>query len=293
MAIDKHCYISLRQLPPFFEHKHRIVYSKIELVNEISDIQHPAVRAVLTQFSSNVGMQIHHDGDLPARSGLGSSSSFMVGLIKLVKSFNGEDIGKEDLAKWAIHLERDVLQEHVGSQDQVWAAYGGLNRIEFGADPDFNVVPLTMNAERRKELLENFMLFFSGYYRIASEIAEKQIHNLQDRRQQIWRMMEIVDEAEVILSSPQRPLKEIGDLLHDSWSLKRELADVVSTPALDEIMEAALAAGARGGKVLGAGGGGFILFYVDPEHQDKVRNKLQGLVEVGFDIDEDGATIVL
>ena len=293
MAIDKYCYISMRELPPFFEHRHRIAYSKIELVNEVSEIQHPAVRAALEQFPPAVGLQIHHDGDLPARSGLGSSSSFMVGLVNLLRSFHGEQTTKEDLACFAIHLERDVLKEYVGSQDQIWAAYGGFNRINFSPSNSFSVIPIPILPVRRKQLLDNFMLFFSGYYRFASEIAAKQIQNLSIRHTQIYRMMEMVDEAESVLASADQPLSKIGYLLNETWKLKRELADVVSTPALDQIMEAALNAGALGGKVLGAGGGGFMLFYVEQENQERVRNKLNKLIEVDFDVDEDGSTVVL
>ena len=293
MAIDKYCYITMRELPPFFEHRHRIAYSKIELVNEIFEIQHPAVRVALEQFQPAVGLQIHHDGDLPARSGLGSSSSFMVGLINLLKSFHGETVTKKELAYSATHLERDILKEHVGSQDQVWAAYGGFNRINFTQSDNFSVIPIPILHVRRQQLLDNLMLFFSGYYRFASEIAEKQIQNISIRHPQIHRMMEIVDEAESVLSSAGQPLSQIGDLLHVSWKLKRELADVVSTPALDEIMEAALNAGALGGKVLGAGGGGFMLFYVEPENHKRIRDRLKGLIQVDFNIDEDGSTVFL
>jgi D-glycero-alpha-D-manno-heptose-7-phosphate kinase len=293
MAIDKYCYISMRELPPFFKHRHRIAYSKIELINEVHEIQHPAVRAALELFPPTVGLQIHHDGDLPARSGLGSSSSFMVGLVHLLRSFKGEHATKKELACCAIHLERDVLKEHVGSQDQIWAAYGGFNRINFTQNKKFSITPVPILPVRRKHLLDNLMLFFSGYYRFASEIAEKQIQNFSIRRPQIHRMMEMVDEAERILLSTDQPLSQIGDLLHESWRLKKELADVVSTPALDQIMEAALDAGALGGKVLGAGGGGFMLFYVEKENQERVRNKLSRLIEVDFDVDNDGSTVVL
>jgi D-glycero-alpha-D-manno-heptose-7-phosphate kinase len=291
MAIDKYCYISIRELPPFFEFRHRIVHSKIELVNALDEIQHPAVRAVLEHFPPEMGLQIHHDGDLPARSGLGSSSSFVVGLINLVSNFYGTPRSKPDLARNAIHLERDVMREHVGSQDQVWAAFGGFNRLEFASGDEISVQPMNIDVGRREELLGNLMLFFSGYYRFASEVAEKKIANLSMRHAQIERMMEMVDEAEQVMVSPSRPLSEIGHLLHDSWRLKRELADEVSTPALDQFMEAARDAGALGGKVLGAGGGGFMLFYVEPEHRDSVRKRFDKLIEVDFDIDEQGSTV--
>ncbi len=292
MAIDKHCYISLRELPPFFEYRHRVVHSKIELVRSISEIQHPAVRGVLEYLPPNVGLQIHHDGDLPARAGLGSSSSFTVGLINLVKDFYGELISKEDLAKASIHVERNLLKEHVGSQDQVWAAYGGFNRIDFSRDNNFVVTPLNASLDRRNELVKNLMLVFSGYSRFASDIAEKQIANFSRRQTQIHRMMEMVDEAVNIIESPNHPISDIGYMLNDTWRLKRELADEVSTPALDDLMEAAQDAGALGGKVLGAGGGGFMLFFVEPDKRNKVKERLDSLVEVKFNIDDVGSKVI-
>ncbi len=292
MAIDKHCYISMRELPPFFEHRHRIVHSKIELVSSVDEIQHPAIRGVLEYLPPEVGLQIHHDGDLPARAGLGSSSSFTVGLIHLVKSFYGQETTKEELADAAIHIERDLLKEYVGSQDQVWAAHGGLNQIDFNTDNSFGIKPLMVSNERRQELVSNLMLVFSGYYRFASEIAEKQIANFGKRQTQIHRMMEMVDEAVEIIETPSTPITDIGHMLNDAWKLKRELANEITTPALDEIMEAAMAAGALGGKILGAGGGGFMLFFVEPEKRAKVRKALHRLIEVEFDIDDQGSKII-
>lgn len=292
-AINKYCYISIRHLPPFFNHKHRIVYSAIELVNTFNEIKHPAVRAALQDTNPEKGLEIHHEGDLPARSGLGSSSSFTVGLLNAQYALTGRMVTKHQLAQQAIRLEQDVMKEHVGSQDQVWAAYGGMNHIDFNRDDSFDVTPLIIDGGRRIQLMGNLMLFFTGISRYATEIAEKQIANLPNRQPHVQNIMEMVNEAEAILQDTKTPLADIGRLLNESWSLKRELADEICTPAVDNIYEAALAAGAVGGKLLGAGGGGFVLFYVEPENQQLVREALAKLTEVHFDLDHVGSKIVI
>ena len=292
-TINKYCYITLRTLPPFFEHRHRIAYSKVETVNEISEIQHPAVRAVLSEFGVTTGIEIHHDGDLPARSGMGSSSSFTVGLINTLMARQGRMATKRQLAEEAIRIEQNVIGENVGSQDQVWAAYGGLNRIDFHRDNSFDVSPLIVPPERRRQMLGSLMLFFTGFSRYADTVAAKQIANLGNREAHIHKMVAMVDEATAILSSEGRPLSDLGLLLHEGWRLKRELADAVTTPEIDAIYDAALEAGATGGKLLGAGGGGFMLFYVEPEKQTKVRERLNTLIHVDFDIDNAGSKIVV
>ncbi|MCH7865160.1 MAG: kinase [Proteobacteria bacterium] len=292
-AINKYCYISVRPLPPFFEHRHRIVYSQVENVTEIDEIQHPAVRAVLMDQKIDIGLEIHHDGDLPARSGLGSSSSFTVGLLNALSALKGHMMGKRDLAEQAIRIEQQVIEEHVGSQDQVWAAYGGLNRIDFLKSGDFDVRPAILTAARRKELLGSMLLFFTGLSRYAPEIARKQIDNLDKRQSQLRAMVGLVDEAIDVLQSDHRPVGEIGELLHQSWRLKKELADDVTTPEIDEIYEAARDAGAVGGKLLGAGGGGFMLLFVEPDKQPAVMERLKKLVQVNFDVDEIGSKIVV
>ena len=292
-AIDKYCYISLRTLPPFFEHRHRLVYSRIEMVDEIAQIQHPSARAVLGEMGVRTGIEIHHDSDLPARSGLGSSSSFTVGLLNAIYARQGRMMTKRHLAHEAIRIEQEVIGEHVGSQDQTWAAYGGMNRIDFGQDGTIDVRPLIMPVERRRRLIGSLMLFFTGFSRIADQIAAKKIANLDKREAQIHRMTEMVDEAIEILQDERRPLAEIGRMLHDGWRLKRELADAVTTPEIDSIYEAARDAGAIGGKLLGAGGGGFMLVYAEPEAQAKVRERLSSLIHVDFDIDTSGSRIVV
>ncbi len=292
-TINKYCYITLRSLPPFFAHRHRIAYSKVETVNEIAEIQHPAVRAVLSEFNVTTGVEIHHDGDLPARSGMGSSSSFTVGLINTLMAKQGRMATKRQLAEEAIRIEQKVIGENVGSQDQVWAAYGGLNRIDFHRDDSFDVSPLIVPLERRKQMLGSLMLMFTGFSRYADKVAAKQIANLGNREAHIRKMVAMVDEAVDILATDRRPLSDLGLLLHDSWCLKRELADAVTTPEIDAIYDAAREAGAVGGKLLGAGGGGFMLFYVEPEKQAKVRERLNSLIHVDFDIDNSGSKIVV
>jgi len=293
MAIDKYCYISVRHLPPFFAHSHRIVYSKVELVREIADIQHPAVRGVLTELGVTRGLEIHHDADLPARSGLGSSSSFTVGLLNALHALDGQMVTKQELAEKAIHIEQDVLMEAVGCQDQIWAAYGGINHIEFHPDCTFEVSPVVLPAARRTELQKSLMLFFTGFSRFATDFAKDQVNNLAQRTSQLKTMRQMVAQALSILRSERTPIREIGSLLHEAWRLKRQLADSVSTQQIDEIYEAGLAAGAIGGKLLGAGGGGFIVFFVEPQNRERVRERLSKLIHVTFDSDQEGSKIVL
>lgn len=292
-AINKYCYISIRALPPFFEYRHRIVYSKVENVSEIDEIQHPAVRAVLKDQGIDIGLEIHHDGDLPARSGLGSSSSFTVGMLNSLSAMGAKLTDKKHLASEAIRIEQQVIGEHVGSQDQIWAAYGGINRIEFHKHGDFDVEPVVLPPARKDALFDHLMLYFTGFSRLAPEIAKKQIDNLDQRQQHIRTMVGFVDEGIDILQSETRLISEVGELLHESWRLKRELADVVSTPEVDEIYQAARDAGAIGGKLLGAGGGGFMLLFVEPEKQAAVSDRLDGLVRVNFGPDETGSKIVV
>ena len=292
-TIDKYCYISCRYLPPFFEHKHRIVYSRIENVADIRKIEHPAVRAVLQWMECDKGLEIHHDGDLPARSGLGSSSSFTVGLINALSALNGKYVSKEELARRAIYIEQKVIKEHVGSQDQISAAFGGFNRIEFRQDDSFQVSPIILSKNRLEELQNHLMLLFTGFSRIASEIAKSKIDNIKNKETELKRMKEMVDEAIVILQKEKRPLDEFGELLDQNWKYKRSLSDKVSTPEVDQIYEEAVKAGAIGGKILGAGGGGFLLLFARPGLRQKVRERLSGLIHVPFSFETSGSRVVL
>lgn len=292
-AIDKYCYISVRRLPPFFEHKSKIVYSKVELVKDVKDIEHPAVRGVLTDMNVSEGLEIHHDADLPARSGLGSSSSFTVGLLNALSALQGRMSSKRDLGRAAIRIEQEVLKEDVGCQDQLWAAYGGFNRIDFHPDGTFAVNPFVLPEARLHELTQSLMLFFTGFSRYATDFAKDQIKNINNRRNQLRMMRGLVDSAADVLLDPKTPLSELGELMHQSWQLKRELAETVSNARIDEIYSAARDAGAIGGKLLGAGGGGFMVLFVDPEKRNQLREKLKNLVQVNVGIDTEGSKIVV
>ena len=292
-TIDKYCYVSCRYLPPFFEHRHRIVYSKIENVQTVDEIVHPAVRAILADMGSDRGLEIHHDGDVPARSGLGSSSSFTVGLVHALMALDGKYASKDFLASQSIRLEQDVMKEHVGSQDQVSAAYGGFNIIEFMRDDHFTVSPMILPKGRTEELQSHLMLFFTGLSRFASEVAKSKIDNFSRKERELTRMGEMVTEAIMILQSAQTPILEFGRLLAEAWEYKRSLSDKVSTPAIDDIYGAGCKAGAGGGKLLGAGGGGFLLLFAPPEHQPAVRAALKHLVHVPFRFENDGSRVVL
>jgi D-glycero-alpha-D-manno-heptose-7-phosphate kinase len=293
MAINKYCYISARRLPPFFEHRSRIVYSQVELVRDVSEIRHPAVRSVLSEMGISEGLEIHHDADLPARSGLGSSSAFTVGMLNALNALNNKMVSKRDLAREAIRIEQNVLQEKVGCQDQLWAAYGGFNRIDFSQDGSFDVRPIVLKPERVNELLRSTMLFFTGFSRFSSDFAGEQLKNIKHRTSHLHSLRGMVDHALNILVDERTDVLELGRLLHQSWLLKRELADSVSNPKIDEIYEAGRAAGAIGGKLLGAGGGGFMVFLVEPQKAEAVRARLKNLINVTFSIDNEGSKIVL
>jgi len=292
-TIDKYCYISCRYLPQFFEHRHRIVYSKIENVKSIGEISHPAVRAVLDYMGVDEGLEIHHDGDLPARSGLGSSSSFTVGLINALMALNGKYVSKEDLASRAIHVEQDLLKENVGSQDQVSAAFGGFNLIEFERDDTFQVTPIVLSRGRLDELQGRLMLFFTGLSRISSDIAKSQIENIGNKEMELKHIRSLVGKAIGIVQDPTRGIDDFGRLLDETWQYKRSLSDKVSTPEIDTIYDSARKAGAIGGKLLGAGGGGFLLLFVPPDSRDRVRASLGKLVHVPFKFEHSGSRIVL
>jgi D-glycero-alpha-D-manno-heptose-7-phosphate kinase len=291
-TIDKYCYISCRKLPPFFDYKHRIVYSRTEEVGSVSEIRHPVVRAVLTEAGVDEGLEIHHGADLPARTGLGSSSAFTVGLLHALRAFQGALISKQELAREALCIEQEVLKEAVGSQDQVSTAYGGFNRLEFLPDGSFRVSPLGCDGERKAEFNRHLMLFFTGVWRDASSVARKKIENLHCRSRELQALRGLVDEAAGVLCSPAASLDDIGLLLGEGWRLKRSLAPGVTRPQIDEIYQEGVAAGALGGKVLGAGGGGFILFYVRPEDQPRVTERLRRLIRVRFRFDDTGSQIV-
>jgi D-glycero-alpha-D-manno-heptose-7-phosphate kinase len=290
-TIDKYSYITCRYLPPFFEHKHRVVYSLTELVQDIEEIRHPAVREVMKFMGITQGLEIHHDGDLPARAGLGSSSSFTVGLLHALYALKGVMPSKMQLARDAIHVEQDMIKENVGSQDQVLAAFGGLRRVDFSGEHNMEVNPITIKSQRIESFQSHLMLYFTGFSRRASEIAGEQIKQTPSKKRELTQMHSMVDEAINILNG-DRDLEDFGKLLHESWQLKRSLTDKISTPYIDYVYDTATRAGATGGKVLGAGGGGFVLLFVKPELQAKVKESLRGLLRVPFKFESLGSHII-
>jgi len=290
-TINKYCYISCRYLPPFFEHKFRIIYSKIELVRDIEEIRHFSVRECLRFMKINKGVEIHHDGDLPARTGMGSSSAFTVGLLHALYALKGVMPTKRQLALDAIYLEQDVMKENVGSQDQALAAFGGFNLIEFGGKDHIQIRPITIDARRLENFQDHLMLFFTGFSRTASEIAAEQIRKTPQKKNELQKIYKMVNNALEILNGSQ-DVSNIGKLLHESWQIKRSLSSKISTLAIDDIYSAAISAGALGGKLLGAGGGGFILFFAKPHVQPKIREKLKKLLYVPFKFENLGSQII-
>ena len=292
MAIDKYCYISVRYLPPFFDHKYRVAYSKVETVNDVSAIQHPVIRETLRDLGDDSGLEIHHDADLPARAGLGSSSAFAVGFLHAVLALRGRMASKEFLAREAIRIERELLNETVGCQDQITVSHGGFNHIRFDTSGAYNVSPVTVSAERLQELQDHLMLFFTGFRRSASDIERDKLNNYRQRTAELRTMQAMVDDALAILTNGRTSLMEFGALVHEGWKLKRSLSDRVATPDIDDIYQTARTAGAVGGKVLGAGGGGFMLFVVPPERQSAVRRSLARLPHIKFAVSPAGSRII-
>ena len=290
-AIARYCYITCRWLPPFFAHKSRIVYSIIEDVTRVEDIQHPAVREALLHLGIREGIEIHHDGDLPKMTGLGTSSSFTVGLLHALHALRGEFRSKMQLAEEAIHVERDRCGDRVGSQDQVCAAFGGLNHIRFAPDDAISVDPIPLPAERMTAFQDSLLLFFTGFSRYSSEVVAEQLQNVPRKQKELAEMAAMVGQGIRFLTEG-RDLADFGRLLHESWLLKRSLSSRVSTPEIDSMYAAARQAGATGGKITGAGGGGFLLLYVEPDRQPAVRQALAHLLHVPFDLDHSGSQII-
>ena len=289
-TFDKYCYVTARHLPRFFDYKYQINYSKIERVNDLNEIVHPAVKETLKYLDMR-DMFVGYDADLPARSGLGSSSSFVVGMLNAFYAIKGKYIDKKRLAKEAIHIERVLCDESGGVQDQIAASYGGFNRIDFRED-DFSVQSVVMDFERKKNLDDNLMLFFTGFSRISSEIAIEQKKATHNKTKELKEMLSLVDEAERVLINKKSDLSEFGKLLDYSWKLKRGITSKITTNEIDNIYSSAIKAGALGGKLLGAGGGGFILFYVEKDKQKKVKEALSGLLNVPFNFENEGTKIM-
>jgi D-glycero-alpha-D-manno-heptose-7-phosphate kinase len=290
-TIDKYSYITCRYLPPFFEHRFCIMYSKTEYCQTVEEISHPAVREVLRYLSFNRGLEIHHDADLPARSGMGSSSAFTVGMLHAMYALTGRMASKQQLAMESVHIEQDRLKETVGSQDQVLAAYGGLNHVSFMENGDISVRPVTIPSERMRELSSHLMLFYTGIKRTACTIAETYVTDIESRRRQLRIMKDLVDESLAILNSRQ-DLTGFGELLHEAWQAKRSLSTSVSNADVDDLYERARAAGAIGGKLAGAGGGGMLLLFVPPDRRQEVRASLDTLIHVPFKFEFSGSQIL-
>lgn len=290
-TINRYNYITCRFLPPFFNYKYRMTYSKIEEVKHYNHIDHPSIRECLRFLKMKNGLAIQNDSDLPARSGLGSSSTFTVGLLNALYGLRGEIKTKRQLALDAIHVEQNIIKENVGSQDQTAAAFGGLNKIEFGGSNEISVDPIILGRARIKELDDHLMMFFTGFSRTASEIAAEQIKKTPQKSNELTVMRQMVDEAVDILHG-KKNIDAFGKLLHESWQIKRGLSTKISNSAIDKIYNAGLKAGALGGKLLGAGGGGFILFFAQPEKHEFIKNKLKKFLYVPFEMENSGSQII-
>jgi len=290
-TIDKYSYLTCRYLPPFFEHSIRVVYRKIETCLTIDEIGHPAVREALRLLRIDRGIELHHDGDLPARSGMGSSSAFTVGLLHALYALRGEMPTKRQLATQSVYLEQEVLKETVGSQDQVMAAYGGLRHVTFRSDGDISANPLILPPERKVELKAHLMLFYTGIARTAADVARSYVVGIESRARQLRIMQELVEESIEVLASG-RDIRAFGDLLDEAWQAKRSLSAAVSNSEVDDLYRRARAAGAVGGKLTGAGGGGFLLLFVPPENHIEVREALQGRLHVPFEFESAGSQII-
>ena len=290
-SINKYCYITCRYLPPFFEHRIRVVYSKIENCQNYDEIKHPAVRETLRFLQLERGLEIHHDGDLPARSGMGSSSSFTVGLLHALYALINVMPSKHQLAMESIHIEQNMIQETVGSQDQVIAAYGGLNQIVFSASGEITVKPVTISHERLAKLNSHVMLFYTGIKRTASDVAKSYVEEIEDKADLLEAMNGMVDEALRVLCG-NGCLCKFGELLHETWMLKRDLSSKVSNHEVDGFYAKARAHGAIGGKITGAGGGGFLMLFVPPEAQGQVCHALKDLLHVPVKFESSGTQII-
>jgi D-glycero-alpha-D-manno-heptose-7-phosphate kinase len=290
-TIDKFCYLTCRYLPPFFEHRFRVVYRKIETCQAVDEIGHPAVRETLKYLGFDRGLELHHDGDLPARSGMGSSSAFTVGLLHALHALRGEMPTRMQLAREGIHVEQDILRETVGSQDQLMAAHGGLRHVTFATDGKIAVAPVILPPQRRAELEAHLMLFYTGIIRTSSDVARSYVVRLDACTRQLHVMKELVEEGIDILTSGT-DIGAFGDLLHEGWQAKRSLSTRVSSTEIDALYERARSAGALGGKLTGAGGGGFLLLFVPPDRRAAVLQALHRQIHVPFAFESMGSQII-
>lgn len=289
-TFDKYCYVNVRHLPRFFDWSTELTYSKIERISNVDDINHPAIRNAMKMLDMHE-IRLTYEADLPARSGLGTSSSFAVGMLNAFYALKGKYVDKKKLADDAIYLERVLCQEVGGWQDQIAASFGGFNRINFNVD-GYEVLPLIISPERKKQLNQNLLMFFTGFTRFSSDIQKANNNNKKDKISQLKDMLVLVDDAEKILTNKYSDLDDFGRLLDCTWKLKRQTGSSVSTNSIDELYEKGITAGALGGKLLGAGGGGFLVFYVQPEHQDSVRLAMKDLMYIPFEFEDGGSRVV-
>lgn len=289
-TFDKYCYVNVRHLPRFFDYTSELSYSKTERVTEIDQIQHPAIRNAMKMLDMHE-IRLTYEADLPARSGLGTSSSFAVGMLNAFYALKGKYADKKRLADEAIYLERELCQEAGGWQDQIAASFGGFNRINFNAD-GYEVLPLIIAQERKKQLNQNLMMFFTGFTRFSSDVQKANSAGKTDKTAQLKEMLSLVDEAERVLTDKETSLDEFGRLLDHTWKLKRQTGAAVSTDSIDGLYAKGMEAGALGGKLLGAGGGGFLVFYVEPDKQEAVRNAMQELMYIPFEFENGGTRVI-
>lgn len=291
-TIDKYLYITCRKLAPYWNYKHQLKYgSANEEVNEIDEIKHPSIRETMRFFNIDYGLDLHYNTDIPARSGMGTSSAFTVGLVNALYGLEGKMTSKRRLAAEAIHIEQDLIAEAVGSQDQIAAAFGGLNHITFKKDGGFFVSPVTVSKSRREELENHLVLIFTGFQRFASDIEKDKISNLDKKQEVLARMSELTEKAVDILNNDE-DICEFGKLMNDAWQLKKSLSDKVSTDEIDKIYETGLRNGAIGGKLLGAGGGGFMLFFCEPEKQAQLFSAMNGYFNIPFQFEGNGSQVI-
>lgn len=289
-TFDKYCYINVRHLPPFMPYYSELVYNKIERINNVDEIEHPAIREAMKMLDIHE-IRLTYEGDLPARTGLGTSSSFAVGMLNAFYALKGKYVGKRKLAEDAIYLERGLCGESGGWQDQIAASYGGLNRIDF-AENRFKVTPVIIHPEKKKLLEDSLLLFYTGVSRFSSEIQKDTFAKPADKNMQLKEILELVDEAQKVLETRKSDLNEFGKLLDYTWKLKKNTGNKVSNSSIDILYRKGLDAGALGGKLLGAGGGGFLLFYVESDKREHVIKALEMLMHVPFNFETEGTTIV-
>ncbi len=290
-TVNKYCYISIHELSPFFKHKWRASYAQTELVQSPEEFQHPLIRECLLMSGIQHGLEISHVSDLPGQTGLGTSSSFTVGLLHALHTFLEEDTSAEALAREAIVVERERVGDTGGHQDQYAAAYGGLLRLDFSGDSDVSVRNLEIPEDRLEALTEHLMMFYTGVECSAEAILQDQQKSIDRNTESLLKMLGLVDDAEQVLSGGG-DLDDFGALLHETWQMKKSLAKGITNSEIDKAYEAALAAGARGGKLLGAGGRGFLLLYARPECQQAIREALRALLEVPFSLGAEGSRII-